>query len=191
MEPTFSPLNSVFLELLETCFLSSCINPASHPPPLSLVLFVCLFFLLAALYSLWDFSSPTRGQIQALSSESRGQTTGWPRKFSPYPFLKEWFCKVGSSPASIKCNEEQGPFFSYPCWTHSKIIFKQLLENCLCKRHRRREFDLWVRKIPWSRIWQPTLILLPKKSHGQRSLKGSQRVRHNWLTKHTWTFINY
>ena len=72
MEPTFSPLNSVFLELLETCFLSSCINPASHPHPLSLVLFVCLFFLLAALYSLWDFSSPTRGQIQALSSESRG-----------------------------------------------------------------------------------------------------------------------
>ena len=28
----------------------------------------------------------------------------------------------------------------------------------------------WVRKIPWRRKWQPTPVLLPGKSHGQRSL---------------------
>ena len=28
----------------------------------------------------------------------------------------------------------------------------------------------WVGKIPWSRKWQPTLVFLPGKSHGQRSL---------------------
>ena len=28
----------------------------------------------------------------------------------------------------------------------------------------------WVRKIPWSRKWQPTPVFLPGKSHGQRSL---------------------
>ena len=33
--------------------------------------------------------------------------------------------------------------------------------------------DLWVRKILWSRKWQPTPIFLPGKSHGQRSLVGS------------------
>ena len=37
---------------------------------------------------------------------------------------------------------------------------------------RRLGFDLWVRKIPWRRKWQPTLVFLPGKSHGQRSLVG-------------------
>ena len=38
-----------------------------------------------------------------------------------------------------------------------------------CKRPR---FDPWVRKIPWRRAWQPTLVFLPGESHGQRSLAG-------------------
>ena len=37
---------------------------------------------------------------------------------------------------------------------------------------RRPRFNLWVRKIPWRRNWQPTPVLLPGKSHGQRSLAG-------------------
>ena len=32
--------------------------------------------------------------------------------------------------------------------------------------------DFWVRKIPWSRKWQPTPVSLPGKFHGQRSLAG-------------------
>ena len=32
--------------------------------------------------------------------------------------------------------------------------------------------DLRVRKIPWRRKWQPTPVLWPGKSHGQRSLVG-------------------
>ena len=35
---------------------------------------------------------------------------------------------------------------------------------------RRHWFHLWVGKIPWRRKRQPTPILLPGKSHGQRSL---------------------
>ena len=31
-------------------------------------------------------------------------------------------------------------------------------------------FDPWVRKIPWKRKWQPTLIFSPGKSCGRRSL---------------------
>ena len=31
-------------------------------------------------------------------------------------------------------------------------------------------FNLWVRKIPWRREWQPTPIFFPGESHGQRSL---------------------
>ena len=37
---------------------------------------------------------------------------------------------------------------------------------------RRWGFDPWVRKIPWSRKWQPTPVLLPGEFHGQRSLVG-------------------
>ena len=33
-------------------------------------------------------------------------------------------------------------------------------------------FNPWVKKIPWRRIWQPTLICLHEKSHGQKSLAG-------------------
>ena len=33
-------------------------------------------------------------------------------------------------------------------------------------------FDPWVGKIPQKREWQPALVFLPGKSHGQRSLAG-------------------
>ena len=36
----------------------------------------------------------------------------------------------------------------------------------------RCEFDPWVWKIPWRRAWQPTPVLFPGKSHGQRSVVG-------------------
>ena len=36
----------------------------------------------------------------------------------------------------------------------------------------RHGFDPWVRNIPWNRKWQPTLVFLPGKFHGQRNLAG-------------------
>ena len=47
---------------------------------------------------------------------------------------------------------------------------------CQCRRHR---FSPWVGKIPWSRKWQPTPILLPRKLHGQRSLAATV----HWVSK--------
>jgi len=38
---------------------------------------------------------------------------------------------------------------------------------CQC---RTQGFDHWVGKIPWRRVWHPTPVFLPGKSHGQRSL---------------------
>ena len=49
-----------------------------------------------------------------------------------------------------------------PWWLSGK-------EFCQC---RRRGFDPWVGKIPWRKKWQPMPVLLPGKSHGQRSLVG-------------------
>ena len=31
---------------------------------------------------------------------------------------------------------------------------------------------LTVTKIPWRRVWQPSPVFLPEKSHGERSLAG-------------------
>ena len=62
---------------------------------------------------------------------------------------------------------------------------------CQCRRHRRWGFDLWVRKIPWRRKWQPTPVFSSGKVHGHRSLMGIvhglQRVRDDWMTKDTHT----
>ena len=44
--------------------------------------------------------------------------------------------------------------------------------TCQCRRHERHRFDLWVRKIPWRRMWQPASVYSPGEPHGQRSLVG-------------------
>ena len=43
---------------------------------------------------------------------------------------------------------------------------------CQCKRCKGCGSNLWVRKIPQRRKWQPTPVFLHGKSHGQRSLAG-------------------
>ena len=49
---------------------------------------------------------------------------------------------------------------------------------CQCRRRKRRGFDPWVRKIPWGKGWQPTPVLLPGQSHGQKSLAGHSPWSH-------------
>ena len=55
------------------------------------------------------------------------------------------------------CYSSPGP----PSWLRSK--------ESACQG-RRPGFDPWVRKSPGRRRWQPTAVLLPEKSPGQRSL---------------------
>ena len=63
---------------------------------------------------------------------------------------------------------------------------------CQCRRCKRWGFNPWVRKIPWSRKWQPNPVFLPGKFHGQRGLAGyspwgSQKVGHDWACTHIHT----
>ena len=58
--------------------------------------------------------------------------------------------------------------------------------TCQCRRYKRLGFNPQLRKISWRRAWQPSQVLLPEESHGQRSLAGyspwgSQRVCQIWL----------
>ena len=48
---------------------------------------------------------------------------------------------------------------------------------------RRRWFSPWVGKIHWRRKWQPNLLFLPGKPHGQRSLAGLRRGGHDLATR--------
>ena len=76
----------------------------------------------------------------------------------------------------------ESPFYTREC----KYTSRWLSGNesaCQCRRHRRCRFEPRVGKIPW-RKWQPTPVVLPGKSHSQRSLVESQRVAHNLVTYH-------
>ena len=62
---------------------------------------------------------------------------------------------------------------------------KKKKTTCQYRRYKSCGFNLWVKKIPWRRAWQPTLVFLPAESHWQRSLAGyrpigSHRVRPDW-----------
>ena len=56
--------------------------------------------------------------------------------------------------------------------------------TCQSRMHKRCGFDPWVKKICWRRVWQPTPVFLPGKSHGQRSLVGysprGRKESDNW-----------
>ena len=63
--------------------------------------------------------------------------------------------------------------------------------TCQCRRYKRCGFIPWVRKIPWSKKWQPILVFLSGKFHGQRTLVGyspwdcKESVMTEWLCSYT------
>ena len=61
----------------------------------------------------------------------------------------------------------------------------------VCLQFRRPRFDPWVRKIPWRRKWQPTPVLLPGKSHGQRSLVGYTPWGHKQSDTTEWLHFHF
>ena len=85
-------------------------------------------------------------------------------------------------------------FFSYKCdYFRASLWAKSGLHTwhsgkgsaCQCRRHKRFEFDPWVRKILCYRKWQLTSLFLPPKNPWTEELSGlqstgSQRVEHSW-----------
>ena len=63
---------------------------------------------------------------------------------------------------------------------------------CQCRRHKKCRSDLWIKKIPWKRAWQPTPVFAPGEFHEQRSLVDYSLYGHKQLdtteaTAHTHT----
>ena len=78
--------------------------------------------------------------------------------------------------SSTLINRNLSIFFMYRHWGFVWSTFPGDTSGkgsaCQRRRHKRCGFHPWVRKIPWSRKWQPTPVFLPGEFHGQRSLAG-------------------
>ena len=67
-------------------------------------------------------------------------------------------------------------FFLNALYTLDEVFPRGLFhKESICHR-RRHGFSPWIGKIPWRWEWQPTPVVLPGESHGQRSLGGLQCV---------------
>ena len=80
-------------------------------------------------------------------------------------------------------------------YQHSGLPWWFSGKESVCQ-YRRCGSDPWVRKIPWRRKWQLTLLFLPGKSHGEKSLVGYSPWGHKgldtteyWAHTHKWRFM--
>ena len=98
-----------------------------------------------------------------LLGRSPGEGKGYPLQYSVW--IISWNRKDSDVTEwlSLSSIPQLWQTFGLPCWLRWWSI---------CLLYGRPRFDSWVGKIPWRRKWQPTRVLLPGKSHGQKSLVG-------------------
>ena len=113
------------------------------------------FSLLAVSCGSWDLNFPTRDQTGPSTVKLQSPNHWTAREFPKY---FQWCVGVR--------------------WHNGKK------SACQCRRHKWCHFHLWVKKIPWSRKWQPTPLFLPGESHGQRSLGGCRGLQELDTTEH-------
>ena len=109
--------------------------------------------------------------------------------------LRKWVSPVCDGNFWIILGRELGAvLFSWLCAGFAfSLVCKSLLWWLSGKKvyqaSRRSGSDSWVRKVLWSRKWQPTSVFLAGQSHEQRKLVGyspwgHKRVRHDLTTKY-------
>ena len=79
---------------------------------------------------------------------------------------------------------------SFPLWAIMGFPGGSDSKESTCDWTRRLRFNPWVGKISWRRTWQPTPVFLPgefpwTEEPGRLQCTGSQRVGHNWVSKHS------
>ena len=101
---------------------------------------------------------------------------------------KEYACNAGDPTLIAGSRRSPGEGIGYPFqYSWASLVAQMVSISPQC---RRPGFDPWIGKIPWRRPWQPTPVFLPgesswtEKSGGLQSM-GSQRVKQDWVTKHT------
>ena len=119
------------------------------------------------------------GRLQSMGSLEVGYN--WATSLSLFTFM-HWRRKWQPTPVFLPGESQgRGAWWAAVHWVaQSRTRLKRLSSSsnprwCRAKESNagdRSAFDPWVRKIPWSRKWQTTPIVLPGKFHGQRSLLG-------------------
>ena len=98
------------------------------------------------------------------------------RPYTNIPVASVFRSRIAGLKSGCICNCDRWWQISLPRWCNGKE------SACQC---RRRGFDPWVGKIRWRRKWQPTPVLMPGESHGQRSLSGYSPWGHKEpMTEH-------
>ena len=129
-------------------------------------------------------------QVRSLGQEDpQKEETATHSSILAWEILCPWDIAVGYSPWGHKelDTTEQLHFITYSLWRLSSKG-----SACQCREHRRCKFDPWVRKIPWSRKWQPFQVFLHGEFHGQRSLAGYSPQGHkdSDMTDHAHTHMS-
>ena len=115
------------------------------------------------------FPSPMResekwkGSLSVVSDSSR------PHGLQPTRLLHPWDFPGRSIRVGCHC-----PLRFTVWWSGKESV-------CQCRRHKRRGFSSWVRKILWRRKWLPILVFLLGKFHGQR-----RTIAHGVTRNRTW-----
>ena len=116
----------------------------------------------------------------SLRPESQGQLLS-PLSVHMLKFQPEWLGKKHKHKPS-RWKRRSKTFFIHR-W-HGASLVAQLVKNLPAMQ------ETWVGRIPWRRAWQPTPVFLPGESpwtgepRRQCSMR-SQRVGHDWGSKHT------
>ena len=79
---------------------------------------------------------------------------------------------TGTGAKSRKCRKDERSKRKKQNRTWATTLSRKETEQEEGRGRKRCRFDPWVGKIPRRMKWQPTPVLLPGKSHGQRSLAG-------------------
>ena len=118
--------------------------------------------------------------------ESRDHWTWAPKLIGIFIIGNGW-CLRGAAQRELKPKENHWTLIWGHIWGLSRLpCWLRWLRICL--QCRRPGFNPWVGKIPWGRVWQPTPVFLPGESPedpGRLQYMGSQRVGHDWVTKHS------
>ena len=109
-----------------------------------------------------SFSNAGKWKVKVKSlSRARLLVTPWTAAHQdplPMGFSRQEYWSGVPLPSPVEVSWLDHRKEGFPWWLSGKE------STCHCRRH---EFDCWVRKSPWRRKWQHTLVFLPGKSHGQ------------------------
>ena len=122
------------------------------------------------LSTIWESQVQSLGREDPLEKEMaiHSSTIAWKILWTEEPgrLYSPWGLKESDTTERLHFHFHYYFSYGFPGSTSGKE------PTCQCRRCKQHRFNPWVRKIPWRREWQPTLVFLSGEFQGQRSLAG-------------------